>query len=142
MKHDNKSNPSRRASGPQDRIAHPRAEGPKDRKRGGQPGNTNAMKHGFYSDMFKQEERRILSEIPLDDLSAEIELLRVTNRRFLDALIASKDRLDFDTQLTALRAVNLSAHSIATLLRAHALGTLARHDMGELPLPVPSDLPR
>ncbi len=96
------------------------------RNRGGQPGNVNAMTHGFYSSNFKNAERELLAEIPLDDLSAEIELLRVTNKRFLDALVASRNELDFETQLTALRAVNLSAHSIATLLRAHALGALVR----------------
>ncbi len=111
------------------------------RKRGGQPGNTNAMKHGFYSETFKSQERQLLAEIPLDELSAEIELLRVTNRRFLDALTASKDQLDFETQLTALRAVNLSAHSIATLLRAHALGTLARRELALYDFPFPGDPP-
>ena len=81
----------------------------------------NALRHGYYSSIFKATERRLLDQIPLTDLSAEIELIRVTNKRFLKALAASKGDLDFETQLTALRAVNLSAHSIATLLRAHAL---------------------
>jgi hypothetical protein len=90
-------------------------------KPGGQPGNHNALKHGFYSSLFKDAERRLLAELPVTDLSAEIELIRVTNSRFLKALQASRGSLDFDTQLTALRAVNLSAHSIASLLRAQAL---------------------
>ncbi len=120
----------------------PVAVGPRDntpnsqhaKSRGGQPGNTNALTHGFYSSNFKNAERQLLAEIPLDDLSAEIELLRVTNKRFLDALAASRDQLDFETQLTALRAVNLSAHSIATLLRAHALGALVRQGWADPPL--------
>jgi hypothetical protein len=78
--------------------------------------------------VFKEGERRLLDQIPLTDLSAEIELIRVTNKRFLEALVASKGELDFDTQLTALRAVNLSAHSIATLLRAHALTAAIKRD--------------
>ena len=91
------------------------------RSRGGQPGNHNAVKHGFYSSVFKARERSMLLDLPLTDLSAEIDLIRITNRRFLQALKASKGDLDLQTQLTALRAVNLSAQSIATLLRAHAL---------------------
>ena len=102
-----------------------------ERKPGGQPHNQNAIKHGFYSAIFKKTERALLSEIPLDDLSAEIELIRVTSQRFLRALVASKDELDFEAQLTALRAVNLSAHSLATLLRAQALGVAYRRDMAE-----------
>lgn len=98
-------------------------------KRGAQPGNSNALKHGFYSSIFKDNERRLLSEVPLTDLTAEIELIRVTNKRFLEALQASKGTLDFETQLTALRAVNLSAQSIATLLRTQTLNMLRGDDL-------------
>lgn len=97
----------------------------KNRKRGGQPHNTNAYVHGVYSALFKESERRLLDQVPLTDLSAEIELIRVTNARFLEALAASKGALDFESQLAALRAVNLSAHSIATLLRAQAANAAA-----------------
>ena len=99
------------------------------KSQGAQPGNTNAVKHGYYSSLYKQSERRLLEQGSLTDLSAEIELIRVTNKRFLQALNASKSDLDFETQLTALRAVNLSAHSIATLLRAHALTAALDQDM-------------
>ena len=68
-------------------------------QRGAQPGNHNAVKHGYYSSVFKEAERRLLEQIPLTDLSAEIQLIRVTSKRFLQALTASKDHLDFDTQL-------------------------------------------
>ena len=96
---------------------------------GAQPGNHNALKHGYYSSLYKQSERHLLEQGSLTELSAEIELIRVTNKRFLQALQASKSELDFETQLTALRAVNLSAHSLATLLRAQALGNLYRRDI-------------
>jgi hypothetical protein len=91
------------------------------RSRGAQPGNTNALTHGFYSSRFKATERRLLDEMPLTDLSAEIELIRVTSARFLKALEASKGTLEFKQHLAALRAANLSAHSIASLMRAQAL---------------------
>ena len=98
------------------------------KKRGAQPGNINAFTHGFYSSVFKAKERLLLSQLPTTDLAGEIELIRVTNYRFLEALNATHGPLDFETQLSALRAVNLSAHSIATLLRAHALGAMARRE--------------
>ena len=124
------------ASGPQDRIADPlrRSWRPPQgaTRRGGQPGNHNAVKHGYYSSVFRQAERRLLEQVPLTDLSAEIELIRVTSKRFLQALAASKNDLDFETQLTALRAVNLSAQSIATLLRAHALTAALDRDAEDL----------
>jgi hypothetical protein len=46
------------------------------RKRGGQPGNQNARKHGFYSRALKKDERRYLRQIEsADDLDPEVEQL-------------------------------------------------------------------
>ena len=90
-------------------------------KRGAQPGNHNALTHGFYSSIFKDRERELLSKVPLTDLSSEIGLIRISTKRFLETLTSAAGSLDLDTQLTALRAINLSVHSIATLFRAHAL---------------------
>jgi hypothetical protein len=91
------------------------------KKRGAQSGNHNAFRHGFYSSAFKDRERRLLSSMPATDLAAEIDLIRVANYRFLQALNAVPGPLDVETQLAALRAVNLSAQSIASLIRAQAL---------------------
>jgi hypothetical protein len=95
---------------------------PSRRRLGARPGaprgNKNAYKHGFYSAAFKAEERRLLEQVPVTDLAAEIELVRVTSYRFVQALNALKQPLDIETQLAALRAVNLSAQSIVSLLRA------------------------
>jgi hypothetical protein len=116
--HRRRGDPPGRPSTPDPASSH---GGTSPRKRGGQPGNANAAKHGFYSAVFKARERTMLADLPVTDLSAEIDLIRITNHRFLQALKASKGDLDLQTQLTALRAVNLSAQSIATLLRVHAL---------------------
>jgi hypothetical protein len=112
--------PPKRRGGPASEPQANIADAP-PKRRGAQPGNTNAVRHGFYSAAYKAQERSMLADLPLTDLSAEINLIRITNPRFLQALKASKGELDLQTQLTALRAVNLSAHSIATLLRARAL---------------------
>jgi hypothetical protein len=116
------------------------------KSRGAQPGNHNAYKHGFrasepqanlahaggkgrqdYSHLFREHERRFLDEQPLTDLSAEIELLHVTTARFLEAMQASDRSRDYESNMNALRLVNLSAQSIAALVRVQLLtGALAR----------------
>ncbi len=101
-------------------------------KRGAPVGNHNALKHGFYSVAFKASEQRLLAKLPAQDLSAEIELIRVTSLRFLQALDAAGRPTDFDTQLSALRVLNLSAHSIATLLRTQSLTARARAAAADL----------
>ncbi len=110
------------------------------RKPGAQPGNHNALKHGFYSSAFTQHERRLLTQLPNIDLAGEIELVRIANRRFLQSLQEDGLPLDVDTQLAALRAVNLSAQSITSLLRAQALLSLAASDprLAELVTGLPS----
>ncbi|MGE5071898.1 MAG: hypothetical protein ACM3MF_00585 [Anaerolineae bacterium] len=92
------------------------------RSRGGQSGNRNAVKHGLYSATFKEHERRLLSQLPAGRaLGNEIDAIRVVLRRYLAALSAAPDSDDLETQLAALRAVNRSAQSISSLLRAQAL---------------------
>lgn len=108
------------------------ANGPQARRRGAQPGNHNAYKHGFYSHLFRQRERRILDEQPLTDLSAEIELLHVTTARFLEAMETSKRTQDYEANITALRLVNLSAQSIAALVRVQVLTGALSRDAQEL----------
>jgi hypothetical protein len=90
------------------------------RRRGGQTGNQNARKHGYYSSVFQAREQKLLDELPAADLTAEIELIRVTSARYLRSLRETKGTDDYEANLTALRAVNLSAQSIAMLLRAQA----------------------
>jgi hypothetical protein len=55
------------------------------RNKGAQPGNTNALKHGFYSRFFKEGEVTDLSSLA-PDLTDEIAMLRVITRRLLDRL--------------------------------------------------------
>jgi hypothetical protein len=102
------------------------------RKRGAQPHNSNAMKHGFYSVLFKDRERRLLDQMHPADLSAEIELIRITSVRFLEALSQSKQPGDYEANLTALRLVNLSAQSIAMLMRIQTLTGAMQHEVEQV----------
>jgi hypothetical protein len=60
------------------------------RKRGGQPGNTSAVKHGFYTKNFSPAERRELESVGGIVLGDEIALLRVLIRRFADQILSSR----------------------------------------------------
>jgi hypothetical protein len=54
------------------------------RKSGGQPGNRNARKHGFYSQVLSPEEKRELSVAGgVDGLDQEIAILRIKFRSLL-----------------------------------------------------------
>ena len=75
-------------------------------KSGGQPGNQNARKHGFYSKHFTPDQLKQLEDADdLRDLGPEIALLRVK----LNALL---DDPEVSTELL-LRAVNSLARLMA-----------------------------
>jgi hypothetical protein len=56
---------------------------PAARKRGGQPGNSNAFKHGFYTKNFSPAECRGLQSTQGVVLGDEIALLRVLINRLI-----------------------------------------------------------
>jgi len=101
------------------------------RKRGGQPGNTNALKHGFYARSFEQRQLEIFSGLSLEDLRGEIDLTRVSNRRILQAMHADPD-LSFDQILAGSRAISIGTAQIASLSRARlgvSLAVSQAHEM-------------
>ena len=87
------------------------------KKRGGQPNNKNAYKHGFYSKYFSAFEGKALSEIPVTDTTDQIGLMRVQIDRFMQVYTTSLEELDFEERLAALRAVTLAVGRIASLER-------------------------
>ncbi len=103
------------------------------KKRGAPHGNRNALKHGFYSAAFRQQERRLLARLSPTDLSSEIDLIRIANFRLLEALSQSPAPLDVDQQLAIVRAVNLSTQSITALLRTGYLMSIVAVDSPDLP---------
>jgi len=54
------------------------------RSRGAQPGNTNAVKHGFYSRQFRPQEISDLDSILMGNLDDEINMFRIVMRRVFD----------------------------------------------------------
>ncbi len=76
-----------------------------------------------------------LDELPLTDLKAEIELIRVMNSRFHESLKSVTQSLDTETQLSALQvvtlsaqAINLSAQAITSLICLQNLCTMEKNN--------------
>ena len=88
---------------------------PSIRRRGAQPGNLNAMKHGFYSRNFHRFEIEDLKKIPDTDLVGEINALRVVTRRLLEL---SSDNTDTEIGIKLLSTFSLALVRLSNLLRA------------------------
>jgi hypothetical protein len=92
------------------------------RKRGGQPGNTNALKHGFYTKNFSLAERQGLESINEIVLADEIALLRVLIRRFSAQILASQG-VSLNESAQHLAVISEAMLRLASLLRTnHMLG--------------------
>jgi hypothetical protein len=93
------------------------------RNRGAPRGNQNAFRHGFYSSRFRQQELQALSQSTVLDLADEIALMRVATARLMASLDSHTEPRDIQTELSILRAVNLSALSINGLVRTRLMLT-------------------
>ena len=84
------------------------------RLRGAQPGNSNALKHGFYSRYFRPVDVTDLdSQLDLNLLD-EITMLRVYIRRLLEH---SDEILDIEDAMDLLRVLSLASTSLTRLIR-------------------------
>lgn len=88
------------------------------RKPGGQPGNKNAERHGFYSKQFTKDESQRLDGIDLHNLDDEIKLINVFMGR-LSKLLKTVELKD--EHLKALNTLSLMMQSKSTLIRTHYL---------------------
>ena len=89
------------------------------RKPGGQPGNVNAWKHGFYSRRFKALEMCDLETVLRDNLDDEIALLRVLIRRVFEFADSEAEKLeDWESVLSTLGAASTR---LAGLIRVQHL---------------------
>ena len=92
------------------------------RSRGAQPGNTNALKHGFYSQQFSQIELTDLETALGEGLGDEIALMRVLIRRFVDSIEAQPE-ISLDDTSVFLNTLGSNMTRLAGLLRADRLLT-------------------
>lgn len=90
------------------------------RKRGGQAGNSNALKHGFYSRKFKTLENNDLDVLESNGkLQDEIMLLKVVIRRVWE--LASESATDLDSWIGALNVLGQAMTRQAGLLRVQVM---------------------
>jgi hypothetical protein len=84
------------------------------RKPGAQPGNTNALRHGFYSRRFRCLEKRDLENGLQDGLRDEISLLRVQIRRLVEL---AEGQTDLKEAIQSLTAIGLACTRLANMLK-------------------------
>jgi hypothetical protein len=91
------------------------------RKPGGQPGNVNAWRHGFYSRRFKALELCDLETMLQNNLDDEISLLRVMIRRVFETADCQAETLqDWESVLSTLGAASTR---LAGLIRVQHLSS-------------------
>ena len=88
---------------------------PSTRRSGAQPGNTNAMRHGFYSRRFRLVELEDLINGQNRLLEDEVTLLRVTMRRVFE--YADEHNTDAETWGKTLHTLATAASRLAYMLR-------------------------
>ena len=99
------------------------------RKRGGQAGNTNALKHGFYTKNFSLAERRGLEATQEIVLADEIALLRVLLRRFSGQVLTGQ-AVPLTESAQYLAVISEAMLRLASFLRTnHMLGGSETSDL-------------
>lgn len=89
-------------------------------RRGGQPGNSNALKHGFYSRSFRASESADLLQVDPNNLDDEIRMLKVVARRVLEL---SEGEAEYDNVLKTLSTLGMTSTRIAQLMRTKKILT-------------------
>jgi hypothetical protein len=84
------------------------------RRRGGQPGNQNALKHGVYA-----ASRPALPSSEGDPLSLDLQNEIVLIRQSIQRILALGEPQTFRQAVDFLRALTLAADALARLVRTH-----------------------
>ena len=87
------------------------------RKKGAQPGNLNALKHGFYSRQFQERELTDLEEIDAEGLENEIAMLRVMMRRLMERVNHCEDLEQLNAVVGTL---GMASSRLASMLRTES----------------------
>ena len=89
-----------------------------EKRRGAPEGNSNALKHGFYSRQFKKRDVADLDVSKFDGLKDEIALLRVFIRHVAEL---GKGVEDLHEAVYLLRVLCLASSSLNRLIRTQQL---------------------
>jgi hypothetical protein len=90
------------------------------RRSGGQHGNWNALKHGYYSKRFSPLELKDLDTVLTEGLADEIALLRVIIRRVFD-FANDHDSQTLETWSGSLNTLGAACTRLASLLRTNQM---------------------
>ena len=82
------------------------------RQRGGQQGNRNALKHGFYTRQFNPTDIADLNKFDFTGLDHEIILLRVLMRRLVES---ARSLADSESLSALLRHITLTSIALIRL---------------------------
>lgn len=93
---------------------------PSSRKRGGQPGNANAMRHGFYSRHMKAGEQSDLENLLRPGVQDETAALRVMIGRLLK-IASEENNMDIETAIAVTNALGTAAIKLSSLLRTQKI---------------------
>ena len=93
-------------------------ENPSPKSPGCQPGNTNALKHGFYSKRFPPSVVSDLDSHSFSGLKDEAILLRVFIRQLADQAYEAND---LQTTLDLVRTLSLASATLTRMLKTQAL---------------------
>lgn len=88
------------------------------RKPGGQPGNTNALKHGLFAGPNFHPTK--ITDITIDatpDLTAEIILMRTMMQRVINTAKANEDEASMSELCQTLNTLGIATVRTATLMR-------------------------
>ncbi len=94
------------------------AQTSRPRRRGGQPGNTNAKTHGFYASKLPRSDRTALDTSEFSGLTEEISLMRALIRRVVSL---TPPPGDYYANLESLRVLCHATTALSRLVRTHAL---------------------
>ena len=88
------------------------------KSRGGQPGNLNALKHGFYTRHFNNHDLAGVNSTDFNGLMEEIAIIRLYTRRLIEL-----DNLSADISQVAniLRILCLASLTITRLVKTHQI---------------------
>jgi hypothetical protein len=84
------------------------------RARGGQPGNTNALKHGIYSRSFNDMDISDLAMDETEKLQSEIDMLRVAISKVFACMAECSDPEELRSHLEVLA---MAALKVAVLMK-------------------------
>jgi hypothetical protein len=97
--------------------------GPIKRKPGGQPGNRNALKHGFYARQFRSQEAADLEAYLRGGLEDEVAMLRVCIRRLLEWTPEPGEQVSLETSISRLNALGSATARLSGLLKTQRILT-------------------